>query len=79
VREQLLAIDGVLVWVDPIHEGPTRAVLDAMLREVAATFWPMLVRLRLRGPRGTQNGLALLALALNLRRLAKLITHLPPS
>ena len=21
VREQLLAVDGVLVWVDPIHEG----------------------------------------------------------
>ena len=24
VREQLLAVDGVLVWVDPIHEGQTR-------------------------------------------------------
>jgi hypothetical protein len=36
VREQLLAVDGVLVWVDPIHEGLTRIVLDAMLREVAA-------------------------------------------
>jgi hypothetical protein len=35
VREQLLAVDGVLVWVDPIHEGQTRTVLDAMLREVA--------------------------------------------
>jgi hypothetical protein len=36
VREQLLAVDGVLVWVDPIHQGKTRPVLDAMLREVAA-------------------------------------------
>jgi hypothetical protein len=36
VREQLLAVDGVLVWVDPISEGTTRAVLDAMLRDVAA-------------------------------------------
>ena len=36
VREQLLAVDGVLVWVDPIHEGQTRAVLDAMLRDVAS-------------------------------------------
>ncbi len=36
VREQLLAVDGVLVWVDPIHEGKTRSVLDAMLREVAS-------------------------------------------
>jgi hypothetical protein len=35
VREQLLAVDGVLVWVDPIHEGKTRTVLDAMLRDVA--------------------------------------------
>src|SRR5258705_5800180 len=36
VREQLLAVDGVLVWVDPIHDGQTRAVLDAMLRDVAS-------------------------------------------
>ncbi|MBR0688368.1 Cj0069 family protein [Bradyrhizobium manausense] len=36
VREQLLAVDGVLVWVDPIHQGKTRAGLDALLREVAA-------------------------------------------
>lgn len=35
VREQLLAGDGVLVWVDPIHQGKTRAILDVMLREVA--------------------------------------------
>jgi hypothetical protein len=36
VREQLLNVDGVLVWVDPIHDGQTRVVLDAMLREVAS-------------------------------------------
>jgi hypothetical protein len=36
VREQLLQVDGVLVWVDPIHEGRTRGVLDSMLREVAS-------------------------------------------
>lgn len=36
VREQLLAVDGVLVWVDPIHQGITRSVLDAVLRDVAA-------------------------------------------
>ena len=24
VRDQLLAVDGVLVWVDPIHDGQTR-------------------------------------------------------
>src|SRR5258708_16755721 len=35
VREQLLKVDGVLVWVDPIHDGQTRLVLDAVLREVA--------------------------------------------
>src|ERR1700722_7171583 len=36
VREQLLNFDGVLVWVDPISNGHNRAVLDAMLREVAS-------------------------------------------
>jgi hypothetical protein len=35
VREQLLAVDGVLVWVDPLHQGETRTVLDALLRDVA--------------------------------------------
>jgi hypothetical protein len=36
VRAQLAAVDGVLVWVNPIHEGRSRAKLDALLREVAA-------------------------------------------
>ena len=36
VREQLLGADGVLVWVDPIHQGKTREALDPLLREVAA-------------------------------------------
>src|SRR5262249_38778679 len=36
VRTQLLGVAGVLVWVDPISDGRTRAVLDPMLREVAA-------------------------------------------
>jgi hypothetical protein len=36
VRERLLAVDGVLVWVDPISGGKTRTLLDAMLRDVAA-------------------------------------------
>ncbi|MDH2354048.1 Cj0069 family protein [Bradyrhizobium sp. SSUT112] len=36
VRVQLLAADGVLVWVDPIHQGKTRAELDPLLRDVAA-------------------------------------------
>jgi len=36
VRDQLLAVDGVLVWVDPIHQGKTRAALDPLLRDVAA-------------------------------------------
>lgn len=37
VREQLLAMDGVLVWVDPLSGGRDRRELDAMLRDVAAT------------------------------------------
>jgi hypothetical protein len=37
IREQLLSLDGVLVWVDPIHDGQTRALLDGMLRDVASS------------------------------------------
>ena len=36
VRDQLLTVDGVLVWVDPLHEGKTRALLDPLLRDVVA-------------------------------------------
>jgi len=36
VRDQLLQVDGVLVWVNPIQGGHDRSVLDAMLRQVAA-------------------------------------------
>src|SRR5438105_25742 len=36
VRAQLATFDGVLVWVNPIHEGRNRVKLDAMLRDVAA-------------------------------------------
>jgi len=37
VRRQLLAVDGVLVWVNPIQDGRDRSTLDALLREVAGT------------------------------------------
>jgi hypothetical protein len=36
VRAQLLTMDGVLVWVDPLHEGKTRATLDSLLRDISA-------------------------------------------
>src|ERR1700691_6527384 len=36
VREQLLKVDGVLVWVNPISEGQNRIRLDAILRDVAS-------------------------------------------
>jgi hypothetical protein len=36
VRDQLLRAEGVLVWVDPIHQGKTRVALDPLLRDVAA-------------------------------------------
>jgi hypothetical protein len=36
VREQILGLDGVLVWVDPIVNGRNRSVLDALLREMSA-------------------------------------------
>ncbi|AOO81539.1 Cj0069 family protein [Bosea vaviloviae] len=36
VRAELARFDGVLVWVNPIHEGRNRSNLDGLLREVAA-------------------------------------------
>ena len=36
LRDQLLRLDGALVWVNPIQGGRTRFELDALLREVAA-------------------------------------------
>jgi len=40
VRTELIGLDGVVVWVNPIQDGATRAHLDALLREVAqAGVW----------------------------------------
>jgi len=36
VQAQLLGVDGVLVWVNPLDGGRDRSVLDAMLRAVSA-------------------------------------------
>jgi hypothetical protein len=36
VYEQLMGADGVLVWVNPLDDGRTRAKLDPLLRDVAA-------------------------------------------
>ncbi len=36
VREQLFALDGVLVWVDPLVGDKDRSSLDPLLRDVAA-------------------------------------------
>jgi len=36
VREELLELDGVLVWVNPIQDGLDRSLLDPLLREVSA-------------------------------------------
>jgi hypothetical protein len=35
-RAQLLKMAGVLVWVDPLSDGKTRATLDPLLRDVAS-------------------------------------------
>ena len=35
VREQLLGLGGVLVWVNPVEKGLDRSLLDPLLREVA--------------------------------------------
>lgn len=37
VHDQLLDVDAALVWVNPIEQERPRAVLDAMLRDVAAS------------------------------------------
>src|SRR5437764_11000697 len=37
VRQQLLQLDGVLVWVDPIMGEVDRMKLDALLRDVASS------------------------------------------
>ena len=40
VRDQLLGLDGVLVWVNPIEQGLDRSRLDGLLRDVAsADVW----------------------------------------
>jgi hypothetical protein len=40
IREQALDLDGVLVWVNPIEQGLTRAKLDPLLREISdAGVW----------------------------------------
>jgi hypothetical protein len=36
IRNQVLELDGVLVWVNPIEQGLDRSRLDTLLREVAA-------------------------------------------
>jgi hypothetical protein len=36
VRDQLLGLDGVLVWVNPIEQGLDRSRLDPLLREASA-------------------------------------------
>jgi hypothetical protein len=36
VRSQLLGVNGVLVWVDPISEGRNRFQLDALLRDISS-------------------------------------------
>src|SRR5262249_54223949 len=36
IRERLLAVDGVLAWVNPLDAGRDRSRLDSLLRDVAA-------------------------------------------
>lgn len=36
VYAQLLRVDAVLVWINPVQDGRDRTILDSMLREVAA-------------------------------------------
>ena len=36
VRQQLLGMDAVLVWIDPLSDGRDRSQLDPLLRDIAA-------------------------------------------
>jgi len=36
VRHQLMRVDVVLVWMNPIQDGRDRSILDSMLRQIAA-------------------------------------------
>ena len=36
VRQQLLQVDAVLVWYNPIQDGRDRSILDPMLRDISA-------------------------------------------
>jgi len=40
VTTQLMSVDGVLVWVNPLEDGRTRAKLDAVLRDIASKGRP---------------------------------------
>ena len=47
VCEQLLKVDSVLVWVDPLSRGKTRALLDPMLRDVTPkTKYELVIHLK---------------------------------
>lgn len=35
VRQQLMQVDSVLVWMNPVQDGRDRSILDSMLRQVA--------------------------------------------
>jgi hypothetical protein len=37
VRTQLLSVDGVLVWINPLQAGRDRSILNALLEDVAST------------------------------------------
>lgn len=37
VRRQIMQVDAVLVWMNPIQDGRDRSILDPMLRDVAAS------------------------------------------
>jgi hypothetical protein len=40
VRDELLAQDGVLVWINPIQDGANRSNVDAVLLEAASRCAP---------------------------------------
>jgi len=69
-RDVARSLAGTEAFEQSRHDRKRFAHLKRILR---------LGRLRLRGPRGAQDEFTLAAVAQNLRRLAKLTTHPPPS
>ena len=72
-RDVARSLSGTAAFEQSRHDRKRIEMRFAHLKRILR-----LGRLRLRGPRGAQDEFVLAALAQNLRRLAKLVTHPSP-